>query len=80
MNKRPYTDLEELVEAATDQAVDERVLPAVEELKKATRELRAIAPHLQGLNQRQNGHEVWLIILSALLIVDLALDIISKFS
>lgn len=67
-NKAPYTDIQELVDASTDQAVDEKILPAVEKLEKATDRLDALHPVLVGLVKRQNGHMVWLFTLSSVVL------------
>ncbi len=69
MNKRPITDLDDLVHAATDQAVDERIAPAVERLEKATRALEGITPLLININKRQNTQMLWLVGLTAAVIV-----------
>jgi hypothetical protein len=66
MNKKvnktpPFTDVIDLVAAATDQAVDERVLPAVDKLDKATRKLEDLHPLLEGIVKRQNGQMAWLV-------------------
>ena len=65
MTKRPYTDVQDLVDAAVDQATDVKILPAVDRLDKATNKLEAITPLLQGMVKRQNVHMIWLTILTA---------------
>jgi len=69
----PYTDLEDLVNAATDQAVDERVLPAVKELKDAREELVSVTTVFTTTRRRIDAHEIWLVILTIIEIADIAL-------
>jgi len=64
---RPHSDLEDLVAARVDQAVDERVLPVVIKLDNAIIKLENITPLLERINKRQNGQETWLIILTTAL-------------
>jgi len=65
----PYTDLDELVNAATDQAVDVRVLPAIERLENATHALEEVTPLLVNINKRQNSQMIWLVGLTAAIVV-----------
>lgn len=75
-NGRPFTDLEDLVHAATDQAVDERVMPVIKEMRSATEDLRAAAGAFDHIHRRQNGQEIWLIVLSAVAVMDIIFHIV----
>jgi len=68
MNKRPYTDIQDLVDAATDQAMDEKLLPAVKRLEIAAQRLDDLHPVLTGLVKRQNAQMVWLFALSGVVL------------
>jgi hypothetical protein len=68
MNKRPYTDIQDLVDAATDQAMDEKLLPAVKRLETAAQRLDDLHPVLTGLVKRQNAQMVWLFVLSGIVL------------
>jgi len=65
----PYTDLEDLVHAATDNAIDIRVLPVIERLENATTALEEVTPLLQNINKRQNTQMIWLVGLTTALAV-----------
>lgn len=60
MTKRPYTDIEDLVNASVDQAVDEKLSPAITRLDAATRSLADITPILKGICGRQFGQAIWM--------------------
>jgi len=62
--RRPLTDLEDLVAASVDQAVEERLIPAIDRLDRATKRLEDVTPLLERIHKRQNVIESWLIIIS----------------
>ena len=59
-NGRPYTDVENLVSASVDQAVDEKLSPAIMRLDAATKKLDDITPLLKGICNRQMGQAIWM--------------------
>ena len=62
-----HIDIVDTIEACTDQAFDERVMPVVTKLDNATSKLEEITPLLVRINKRQNGQETWLIVLSTVI-------------
>ncbi|KKM75011.1 hypothetical protein LCGC14_1394530 [marine sediment metagenome] len=68
-NGRPYTDVEDLVNASVDQAVDERILPAVDKLNNATKKLDDITPILKGIVDRQAGQAIWMYSITICIVV-----------
>jgi len=69
----PYTDMYDMAQAAADQAADERLLPAAEELKKARIELEGVTAVFTTTRRRLDAHEIWLVALTIIEIVDIAL-------
>ena len=68
-NGRPYTDVEDLVNASVDQAVDERILPAVDKLNNATKKLDDLTPILKGIVDRQAGQAIWMYSITICIVV-----------